>query len=260
MEEKSEGCGEQGVTATGWYFNASGDSEVFWTGPYESRNAALSQCISSFKRLLLSMCQQQFMSAINDERSLGTEDREADTADKISLEAGSITPEEFKLRQGGLSNRGRVSLVYQCRHACGALLLPLWSAVASPNAGCSLVAACSCRVRHPETRVEKRRKAKRRVLSIISFIGELFKGNLLTASIMHSCIIELLDPGNIDNPDEEKIELLCKLLMSIGKKLDTKACGERACVPSRSYVPGCFPHGGAVVICGFRCRGDPGFH
>ena len=39
---------------------------------------------------------------------------------------------------------------------------------------------------------------------------------------MHFCVTTLLDPTNIDNPDEEKIELLCKLLMSIGEKLDVK--------------------------------------
>ena len=110
MEEKSEGCGEPGVTATGWYFNAGGESEAAWAGPYESREAAVTQGSNqtSFKRLLLNKCQQQFMLAINDEMSLGTEEKEADAADKIALEAGSITPEEFKLRQGGLGTHGRV--------------------------------------------------------------------------------------------------------------------------------------------------------
>ena len=112
MEEKSEGCGEPGVTTTGWYFNASGKSKPDWAGPYESREAAVSQGRNqtSFKRLLLNKCQQQFLSAINDEKSLGTEEREADTADKISLEAGSITPEEFMLRHGELTTHGRVRL------------------------------------------------------------------------------------------------------------------------------------------------------
>ena len=113
-------------------------------------------------------------------------------------------------------------------------MLP-WSTVASLDAGCQLVVAWSvvigsCRCYRPESRVEKHGKAKRRMLSNINFIGELFKGNMLTASIMHYCITTLLDQGNIDNPDEEKIELLCKLMMSVGEKLDTKVCGKRACV------------------------------
>ena len=57
------------------------------------------------------------------------------------------------------------------------------------------------------------------MLANINFIGELFKVQMLTSNIMHYCITTLLDEKN--EPDEEKIELLCKLLQSIGEKLDT---------------------------------------
>ena len=63
-------------------------------------------------------------------------------------------------------------------------------------------------------------KAKRRGLGLIKFIGELFKLQMLTERIMHECVKKLL--GNVDNPEEEEIESLCKLLTTVGKSLDTQ--------------------------------------
>ncbi|KDR75692.1 hypothetical protein GALMADRAFT_248310 [Galerina marginata CBS 339.88] len=62
-------------------------------------------------------------------------------------------------------------------------------------------------------------KAKRQGLGLIKFIGELFKLQMLTERIMHECVKKLL--GNVDNPEEEEIESLCKLLMTVGGILDT---------------------------------------
>ena len=61
-------------------------------------------------------------------------------------------------------------------------------------------------------------KAKRRGLGLIQFIGELYKLQMLTERIMHECIKKLL--GNVDNPEEEEIESLCRLLTTVGKLLD----------------------------------------
>jgi translation initiation factor 4G len=63
-------------------------------------------------------------------------------------------------------------------------------------------------------------KAKRRGLGLIKFIGELFKLQMLTERIMHECVKKLL--GNVDNPEEEEIESLCKLLTTVGNSLDTQ--------------------------------------
>jgi len=63
-------------------------------------------------------------------------------------------------------------------------------------------------------------KAKRRGLGLIRFIGELFKLQMLTERIMHECVKKLL--GNVDNPEEEEIESLCKLLSTVGGILDTQ--------------------------------------
>ena len=62
-------------------------------------------------------------------------------------------------------------------------------------------------------------KAKRQGLGLIKFIGELFKLQMLTERIMHECVKKLL--GNVDNPEEEEIESLCKLLTTVGQSLDT---------------------------------------
>jgi translation initiation factor 4G len=62
-------------------------------------------------------------------------------------------------------------------------------------------------------------KAKRRGLGLIKLMGELFKLQMLTERIMHECIKKLL--FNVENPEEEEIESLCKLLSTVGKSLDT---------------------------------------
>jgi translation initiation factor 4G len=61
-------------------------------------------------------------------------------------------------------------------------------------------------------------KVRRRGLGLIQFIGELYKLQMLTERIMHECIKKLL--GNVDNPEEEEIESLCRLLTTVGQLLD----------------------------------------
>ncbi|KAK9703523.1 hypothetical protein K7432_010686 [Basidiobolus ranarum] len=63
-------------------------------------------------------------------------------------------------------------------------------------------------------------KAKRRGLGLIMFIGELFKLGMLTERIMHECIKRLL--SNVQSPEEEETESLCKLMTTVGKQLDRK--------------------------------------
>ncbi|ORX86388.1 ARM repeat-containing protein, partial [Basidiobolus meristosporus CBS 931.73] len=63
-------------------------------------------------------------------------------------------------------------------------------------------------------------KAKRRGLGLMAFIGELFKLQMLTERIMHECIKRLL--SNVQTPEEEETESLCKLMTTVGKQLDRK--------------------------------------
>jgi translation initiation factor 4G len=67
-------------------------------------------------------------------------------------------------------------------------------------------------------RADRMQQARRRMLGNIRFIGELFKKQMLSERIMHTCIQKLLsDP---EKPDEEDVEALCKLLSTIGGQLD----------------------------------------
>ncbi|XP_019412715.1 PREDICTED: eukaryotic translation initiation factor 4G-like isoform X2 [Lupinus angustifolius] len=69
-----------------------------------------------------------------------------------------------------------------------------------------------------EEREERRVKARRRMLGNIRLIGELYKKRMLTERIMHECIKKLL--GQYQDPDEEDIESLCKLMSTIGEMID----------------------------------------
>ncbi|XP_058262372.1 eukaryotic translation initiation factor 4 gamma 3-like [Hemibagrus wyckioides] len=66
-----------------------------------------------------------------------------------------------------------------------------------------------------EEEVEQRlNEARRRSLGNIKFIGELFKLKMVKEQIMHVCIVKLL------KNHEESLEVLCRLLSTIGKNLD----------------------------------------
>ncbi|KAJ8900293.1 hypothetical protein K2173_024933 [Erythroxylum novogranatense] len=69
-----------------------------------------------------------------------------------------------------------------------------------------------------EEREEKRIKARRRMLGNIRLIGELYKKKMLTDRIMHECINKLL--SQYQDPDEEDVEALCKLMSTIGDMID----------------------------------------
>ncbi|XP_045792328.1 eukaryotic translation initiation factor 4G-like isoform X3 [Trifolium pratense] len=69
-----------------------------------------------------------------------------------------------------------------------------------------------------EERELRRTKARRRMLGNIRLIGELYKKKMLTERIMHECIKKLL--GQCQDPDEEDVEALCKLMSTIGEMID----------------------------------------
>ncbi|KAI9019840.1 hypothetical protein DFJ74DRAFT_674672 [Hyaloraphidium curvatum] len=66
---------------------------------------------------------------------------------------------------------------------------------------------------------ERRQKLKRQGLGNIRFIGELFNLGMLGEKIMHACINQLLQDG-AKNHGEEELESVCKLMTTIGEKLD----------------------------------------
>ncbi|OAV98869.1 hypothetical protein, variant [Puccinia triticina 1-1 BBBD Race 1] len=84
-------------------------------------------------------------------------------------------------------------------------------------------------------------KAKRQGLGLVRFIGELFKLNMLTERIMHECIKKLL--SNIDTPEEEDIESLSRLMMTVGGLLDhEKAISHMNVYFSRMQTMSSSPH------------------
>ncbi|KAL5274291.1 EIF4G3 family protein [Megaselia abdita] len=62
---------------------------------------------------------------------------------------------------------------------------------------------------------EEERKFRRRSVGTVTFIGELYKIGMLTLNIISICISSLLDPNS-----EDKLECMCKLLTTVGKKYD----------------------------------------
>ncbi|ESO01120.1 hypothetical protein HELRODRAFT_134242, partial [Helobdella robusta] len=67
-----------------------------------------------------------------------------------------------------------------------------------------------------EAKQQAENVAKRRSIGNIRFIGELYKLKMLTDNIMFECINRLLKYSN----DEDNVECLCRLLITIGFDLD----------------------------------------
>lgn len=63
--------------------------------------------------------------------------------------------------------------------------------------------------------IEEESNMRRRLVSTVRFIGELYKLDMLTTKIMNWCIQKLIDSGT-----DEKLECVCKLLTTIGEKLE----------------------------------------
>lgn len=72
----------------------------------------------------------------------------------------------------------------------------------------------------------ERAKAKRHSLGNIQFVGELYINGMISEAIIHRCIIHLLQ--KIREPEEEEVESLCKLMTTIGRKLDEQSRVQKA--------------------------------
>eukprot|EP01114_Cavostelium_apophysatum_P005287 TRINITY_DN1608_c0_g1_i4.p1 TRINITY_DN1608_c0_g1~~TRINITY_DN1608_c0_g1_i4.p1 ORF type:complete len:792 (+),score=237.94 TRINITY_DN1608_c0_g1_i4:374-2749(+) len=78
----------------------------------------------------------------------------------------------------------------------------------------------------PQEKVELEMRAKKKYLGNIKFIGELYKQKMLPEKIMHFCIESQLK--ELEDPVEDDIESLCKLIVTVGKILDTQESGGAA--------------------------------
>ncbi len=73
-------------------------------------------------------------------------------------------------------------------------------------------------------------RLKRRMLGNIRFVGELYKQGLLQTGTMHSCVMELLGcaaDGWKEVREEQDIELLCRLLTTVGEVLESKSAASK---------------------------------
>ena len=84
---------------------------------------------------------------------------------------------------------------------------------------------------------EKERRARRRSLGNIRFIGELYNLKMLTDRIMHEIIRRL-----VTQTDEESLECLCWLLNTIGKQLDQ-------CTESKIVAGDVSFHSNSFIFC-----------
>jgi len=81
---------------------------------------------------------------------------------------------------------------------------------------------------------EERLKMKRRMIGNIKFIGELFKKDMISQRVIkEDCIPRLFSLSLVSNPEEDDLESLCKLLTSVGAKLDSNP-------ENRSMLDQCF--------------------
>lgn len=79
----------------------------------------------------------------------------------------------------------------------------------------------------------QRAKAKRHSLGNTQFIGELYIHGMISEKIINLCILSLLKleetnsgkAGKAKDPEEEEVETLCKLMTTVGKKLEESLSG-----------------------------------
>ncbi|CAN0160944.1 unnamed protein product, partial [Ectocarpus sp. 12 AP-2014] len=69
-----------------------------------------------------------------------------------------------------------------------------------------------------DEKAEKEFGLKRKYTGHMRFVGELYKVELLKEKHVHAAIHDMF--GNADEPDEERLECMVKLLQTCGKKLD----------------------------------------
>lgn len=77
--------------------------------------------------------------------------------------------------------------------------------------------------------VELEQSLRRRTVCTVGFIGELYRMEMLTTKIINWCVRALLDSRS-----EEKLECLCKLLATVGERIETKVGDDKQ--DEKNYV------------------------
>ncbi|KAL6749240.1 hypothetical protein V8C86DRAFT_2852062 [Haematococcus lacustris] len=139
-----------------------------------------------FRRLLLNKCQVEFEQGCQAMDSVSTQEKEQ------GLAAGAALPAEEGEADKAAEGKEEGEL-------------PQPAVEAKPLTANQLL--------------QQNRAARRRMLGNILFVGNLFKISLITERILHSCIVQLLKEEA--SPRADDIECLCKLLVTVGHKLDS---------------------------------------
>jgi hypothetical protein len=155
----------------GWYVAV--DIDGTWSGPFPTREAAEARGNkdAAFRRMLLTLCQQEFnVSRVGCCMRTGTERKMIFRCCVRNQEATDDGPD-----------------------------------------------------RSAPSDEELQAKLKRRRVSTMCFIGELFKAHLLSSVIVNYCVGELLKDIN-----DEHVEFLCKLFQNVGGQLEQVRTAEVA--------------------------------
>ncbi|GAX79395.1 hypothetical protein CEUSTIGMA_g6836.t1 [Chlamydomonas eustigma] len=175
------------------------------------------------RRLLLSKCQSEFEKGIEaDTRVKAREEQETkggaeESATASNSEAPSATPETTPVAADTAASKAEESTDPAAKEVPAAAPAEeleegeIPPSPAPPPPTPSFV--------DPKAAAELERQARRRMLGNMQFIGQLYKYALLTERIMHNCVQQLLQDDSLPRPED--VECLCKLLTTVGGKLET---------------------------------------
>eukprot|EP00955_Chlamydomonas_euryale_P032721 344112-Chlamydomonas_euryale.AAC.3 len=195
-----------------------------------------------FRRLLLNQCQSEFEKGIDADKAVkadealhpGRKDSENDddddhddandgnSNDKKDGAADGANGDGDEKKAGAADGKA-AGEVDSKEGDAGTASTPLESTPSEPpakpkDAAAEAKAAVLAARRAERVAADAARQARRRMLGNMQFIGQLYKYGLLTEKIMHNCVIQLL--ADEATPRAEDVECLCRLLSTVGGKLD----------------------------------------
>ena len=142
---------------------------------------------------------------------------------EANVEGGPYDTKEKALKQGKKRTDFQRMLLQKCQTKFEAEEKYQAAAAQEDNDAKDMTAAEKrARAREQE---QDRKSHKKNKLGNINFIGELYKKEMLPPVVLTGCIDVLL-PKDGEDPEEDSIEMCCKLLTSVGQNLDRQGGGK----------------------------------
>jgi len=138
----------------------------------------------------------------------------------------NVRDDDIRDAGGKLITGGQLFRKFLLNH-CKQAFERSWPAMESEGTPIKKVSERSGEVELYSGEYDAAKPTRGQALSLIQFIGELYKLQMLTERVMHECIKRLL-PRADNIPEEAEIECLCRLLTTAGKLLDKPKA--RACM------------------------------